>query len=339
MLEIRPELCTANVLNRITSEDIFRRYCENFVKIDKKFHSTLRPDDSKPSCMIGIVGGDLLYKDFGERGGLRAIQYVAKKYGVSYWNALQIINSDFSLGLGLLGDAVPVKPISPEVVEIHNKVKNTKKQETILKVKYREYRKYDLQYWQKFYWTKDMLLSVDIRPISHFWIHNAKNNFKMFVADKYAYTMDYYVHKDIFRRKIYQPTSDDMKFLGNVDDTIVQGYKRLDKNGDILIITSSLKDCGVFWRMGINAIAPNSESSFIPIKFLKKYKKRYNRIIIWFDNDYNKPDNPGLYHAKKFSQMYNLEYRHNLDNTAKDPSDYVELYGLESFVTYFNSVI
>ena len=338
MITVRPELCTETVLNRITSEEIFRRYCENFKAIDKKFHSTLRSDDSKPSCMIGVVGGDLLYKDFGERGAYRAIQYVARKYGVRYWDALQIINRDFKLGLGN-DSSTPFKPVSQEVVKIHEQIKATKKLETILKVKYRDYTLDDLSYWGQYYWTKEMLLSVDVRPISHFWIHNRKNNFRMFIADKLAYTQDYYVHKDVFRRKIYQPFNSDMKFLGNVDDTIVQGYKRLDKTGDILIITSSLKDCGVFWRMGYNAIAPNSESSFIPVEFLNKYRKRYDRIIIWFDNDYDKPDNPGVAHAQKFSTMYDLEYYHTPDNTAKDPSDFAKKYGLGSFISYFNSIV
>lgn len=321
---------------RITSEDIFRKYCENFVHLEIKFHSTFR-SDPKPSSIIGIINGDLLYKDFGEVGSYRAIPYVARKFGVSYRGALQIINRDFNLGLGT--STVALKPVSYEAQEYQKQVKSVIRRETILKVKARDYELKDLSYWGEYYWTLEMLKSVDIKPISHFWIDNERNNFKMFIPYGLAYTQDYYYHKGIFRRKIYQPHNKELKFLSNVDDTIVQGYKRLSKTGDLLVITSSLKDCGIFWRLGYDAIAPNSESTFIPEEFLFKYMERYKRVIIWFDNDYGKEKNPGVENAKKFSEMYGLEYYHNPDDTEKDPSDFAKRYGLATFREYFYSII
>jgi hypothetical protein len=335
-MEMRPDLNTENVLMRITSYDIFRRYCENFTSPEAKFCSTFR-SDPKPSCIIGIVGGDLLYKDFGETGSYRAIPYVARKFGVSYRDALQIINEDFSLGLGTSTKALT--PISHEAEQFQKKIKENVRKETILKVKYKDFSAKDLSYWGQYYWTLEMLKSVDIKPISHFWIDNERNNFRMFTPWGLTYTMDYYYHKGVFRRKIYQPFNKEMKFLSNIDETIVQGYKRLDKTGDMLVITSSLKDCGIFWRLGINAVAPNSESTFLPSEFLAKYMRRYKRVIIWFDNDYQKEGNPGVTNAKKFAEIYGIDYFHTPDNTEKDPSDFAKAYGLTAFKEYFYSVI
>lgn len=341
MIQIRPDLCTENVLKRVSSYDIFKRYCENFQEIGKFFCSTLRSDDTKGSACIDYIGNDLFYKDFGDyRKGCRSIVYVARKFNTDYYSALKIINRDFNLGLGnhnKIPDSLsPVKYSIPKENKKENQSSNT-----VIKIKYRNYTLEDLKYWAKYYWTVEMLKSVDIYPISHFWLDNHKNNFRLFTVpqNSLVYTMDYYFHREIFRRKIYQPFKPEFKFISNVDDTIVQGYKNLDRTGDILFITSSLKDCGIFWRLGYNAVAPNSESTFLPEKFLRKYKKRYERIIIWFDNDFNKKENQGIINAKKFSELYGMEYYYTPDNTEKDPSDFAFNYGLEAFYEYLKDVI
>lgn len=337
-MEIRPDLITKNVLARVTSYDIFKRYCEGFTHLNKKFRGTLRSDDTKGSALIGIIGDDLLYKDFGEVGSYRAIPFVAAKFGVSYRDALEIINRDFNLGLGYSDKNV--LPVSKTARVFYKNIKESApKRDTIIKVKYIDYTLEDLKYWSEYYWTVEMLKSVDIYPISHFWLDNSRNNFKLFKCNTLAYTMDYYYSKNIFRRKLYQPFNSEMKFLSNIDDTIVQGYKRLDRQGDILVITSSLKDCGIFWRLGHNAVAPNSESTFLPEKFLKKMKKRFKRIIIWFDNDFNKTENTGVKYAQHFAEKYELEYFYTPDNTEKDPSDFSKRYGIYEFMMYFNSKI
>jgi len=340
-MQIRPDLNTENVLKRISSYDIFKRYCENFQKIGRPFCSTLRSDDNKASCRIDYIGNDLLYKDFGDfMKGCRAIVYVARKFNTDYYSALLIVNKDFNLGLGLDNKAIQTN-VSPIKYDTTKSNKPNIETPTVIHVKYRKYHALDLLFWGQFYWTLEMLQSVDIYPISHFWLDNKRNNFRRITIpnDQLAYTMDYYTHRKVFRRKIYQPLNLKFKFVSNVDDTIVQGYKNLDKTGDILFVTSSLKDCGVFWRLGYNAVAPNSESTFLPEKFLRKYKKRYERIIIWFDNDFGKETNQGIINAKKFSEMYELEYCHTPDNTAKDPSDFVRDYGIGEFYKYLNYIL
>ncbi len=53
------------ILNAISQEEIFKRYCPNFKKINVKFSSEVR-DDPKPSCVIAPYNGVLWYKDFGD---------------------------------------------------------------------------------------------------------------------------------------------------------------------------------------------------------------------------------------------------------------------------------
>ena len=82
----------------------------------------------------------------------------------------------------------------------------------------------------------------------------------------------------------------------------IQGYKQLPKEGDVLFITKSMKDVMCFYEMGIPAISPSSESTFIPNKVLEQLKKRFKRIIILFDRD-----PAGIKYSRKMSKQTGLE--------------------------------
>jgi hypothetical protein len=332
MISIGPALITENVLTRVSSYDIFKKYCPNFRELNTFFKSEFR-EENNSSVRISVIGNDLLYKDFGEKESYRAIPFVARKFNTSYRGALEIINRDFELGLGDSLDGIEPKPVSKEVKKFYkNCEKISKKDVTTILVKRREFNLDDLSYWGKYYWTKEMLQSVDIAPISHFWIIKpAQNKNTLIRADKYAYTFDYYYHNKTFRRKIYQPYNKIIKFVSNVDFSIVQGYKRLHRTGEYLFITSSLKDCGPFWRLGYDAVAPNSETTFLPDKFINKMKKRFKHIIIWFDNDWDKSPNPGIESAQKYSEMFDIPFLITPNGSPKDPSDFCKRFGLREF--------
>ena len=340
MIKGRPILSKEIILSKITTEDIFREYCSPFNKIGEHFSSELR-DDKNPSCSIDWIRGDLLYADFGEGLKIRAIDYVMHKFGLTYWDALEKIYNDFKLENA--NDKFSNFHINNRSISSVNKnyaVVN-RKQPTIIRIKKRVdttqkiiYRPTDLSYWEDFYWTEWMLRESKTWAISHFFLNNYKTNYedKVYtVGNERAFAYDYYWHDGTMRRKLYFPDRKENKWISNVDDTIVQLVDVAPKTGDILFITSSKKDAGIFWRMQlesmfpdliVHGVAPNSESAFVPAKWLSKMKTRWKRIIIWYDNDWKSKDNPGVRHAKKFSEMYGLEYYYNPDNTPKDPSDF-----------------
>ena len=66
------------------------------------------------------------------------------------------------------------------------------------------------------------------------------------------------------------------RFISNVNNTIVQGWSLLPKNGsDILFVTKSYKDILTFNMIGYWAIAPNSEHSYIPERVMNKLKQKF----------------------------------------------------------------
>ena len=81
----------------------------------------------------------------------------------------------------------------------------------------------------------------------------------------------------------------------------------------------------------IHAVAPNNEGAFIPEAWFEKAKKRWKRIVLWYDNDWDKKENSGVLNAQKYSNKYNIPYFHNPDKEPKDPSDFAKKYNLEEF--------
>mgnify|MGYP000773108075 CR=1 FL=1 len=129
------------------------------------------------------------------------------------------------------------------------------------------------------------------------------------------------------RDRIYRPLADKYtKWRNNLTENDIQGFKQLPKTGDILIITKSMKDVMCLYEMGIPAISPSSESTFIPDKALEQLKKRFKRIIIMFDRD-----EAGVRYLRKISLKTGLEgLLINKKFKAKDISDAIKANDFET---------
>lgn len=314
-------LSVDNILTHVDPLRLFKFYCKNFQAADIKFSSEFRKDPI-PSCMISYYNGTYLYKDFGEEGALNIFQYISRKYSLRFNEVLQKINIDFGLQLSHLGEGTSFRPNSRTYKSIEVQNKDVIKYKTIINIKKREYLEHDLIWWNNQSWTKDMLLSAKINPITHFKFTSEKKGIKDFLnkCDDYSYSMDYYWNNDVFRRKLYFPMKEaHRKWLSNVDSTIVQGWDLLPKSGDLCIITSSFKDTGPFWRLMKYpiSIAPNNEGTFIPEKVFYKIKRRFKNVVLWYDND-----EAGLRMAKKHSQQYDIPFFFNPLGSPKDPTDF-----------------
>lgn len=321
-------LTKQNLLNKVTSYQIFKAYVKYFDQVGKPFKSEFR-DEKSPSCMIEMIGGDLLYTDFAE-GSYRALEFVMRKFNCSFKEALYIVNNDF--GLKLIGSNEDFSPQhSPIMIPEKEDVSFKEKSTTIIDVHYKRFEDADLFYWNQYGWTEEMLKMASIRPIDYYWltmIHKGMIKVPYASNRSLAYSYDYYMHEGIFRRKLYFPEKTGKeKWLSNVDNTIIQNWDLLPKSGgDILFITSSKKDCGPIYRLygGLhespywNAIASNSESQFICEPVFYKLRRRFDKIILWLDSD-----DTGIKNMKKFSSIYNIPWMSNplYCKCPKDQSD------------------
>lgn len=290
MYGIYKDLNKENILHAVTTYNIFKRYCLGFEQIDKSFKSPFRPDEKHPSAYIIYYNGDFLFKDFGG-GSYRAISFVMERFGLSFTEALQKINIDFNLGLdGLKSLNIGFKSNVFKTPEFNEK------EPSIITIKRRDFTEKDINYWNQYSIQKSTLYLFNVSAISNFTINNY-----LYFAEELSYNYDYYWENKIFRRKIYQPLSY-RKWFSN-GGAIVQGEGMLPKEGELLIITSSLKDAMTLYELGYTAIAPTSETSFVPDKYFIKQNSRFKKVLLFMDSD-----KTGIEANKKLSEKWKLDY-------------------------------
>lgn len=321
MFDVKEPLTIENILERINEYDIFKAYCPYFQDIDKKFVATLNRSKTEdyPSASITYYRGKLWYKDFGSPvKAMDCFSYIQAKYGVSFIRALSIINLDFNLGLK--GEELPRPSLNyvglPDTLYLRKE-----KESTIIRPKFRQWLKRDYNYWSYYYSiTKPTLESFEVRAVQWYFLNDT-----FIQGEKLTYS--YFVDEEDSVRyyKIYSPLSLTSKWITNCKAHHYQGYNQLPMSGDLLIITKSLKDVMVLYQMGVASIAPNSESSLIDDDFMRLLHRRFEKVILLFDND-----EAGIRGANR------IRYHHGIDSIiipyeyhAKDISDAVKLHGFD----------
>lgn len=312
------------ILQKIREYDIFKYYIPDFKEINKKFKSPFR-DDSDPSCCIQEWQGKLFYKDFGNGQSFNSIGFVQYKFGISYFEALSVISNDFNLGL----HSKIIEKKSMGYIGLSNQKVLTSPKNTIIKIKRREWNSFlDKQYWTEYGFSIKILNYFKVSPISHLWVGD---NYFVIKDDNPSYS--YTINQGKY--KILSPFGDkDKKWITNCSGNDIQGYHQLPSVGDLLIITSSLKDCMQLYKYGYNAIAPNSENSLIPEIFIEEFKSRFKEIIIFFDND-----SPGIKASEVYKDTYGFRSILVPDENTKDISDFYSVYGDDSTKLLLNEII
>lgn len=145
-----------------------------------------------------------------------------------------------------------------------------------------------------------------------------------------------YAYKVYNNFKIYRPLADKYtKWRNNLGQYDIQGFKQLPKTDNLLIITKSLKDVMCLYEMGISAISPASESTFIPDDVLDNLKKRFKHILICFDRD-----TAGIKYLRKISLKTGLKpLLVHKKWKAKDISDAIKLNGFENIKNWLYETI
>ena len=296
------------ILSKITEYDIFRYYCPNFKEIGYKFCSDLRSDKT-PTVAIVMWKNRLLYKDFGSEHAFNCFDYVAYKYNCKFYDALRIIDNDFSLNLSARNSEV--RFTMGYLGYAHN-VEVENKKIVIIKKRRRAWKLKDKTFWSKYFITRAILTKFAVEPVEYYWINN--NRFKCELSYAFKITTKY---------KIYSPF-DKVKWISNTNTKSIQGWKQLPDTGKQIIITSSLKDVMCLYTMGFLAIALQSEMQMPDEKLIKTLQDRFKSVLILYDNDFDNPNNPGQTMATKICNKYNLKNIYIPEEyQVKDISDYI----------------
>ena len=276
------------------------------------FKSPLRNDNHVTCSFFRGKSGNLYFKDFADGKCLTFEGVVMEKYNCSYHEALRIIAKDF----GFTSDA----PVKKQVIKIQPKFEGDK--QTFIRVEVKDFTEAELKWWNSFGITKEILNKFKVYSCKTVFL----NGYVYAQSAQHSPIYGYYFGKkeNIEQWRIYMPKRKEFRFIGNVSTKTIQGYKQLPKSGKVVVITKSMKDCLSMYSFGIPAIAPNSETQFLTETMLNDLKKRFQYIVVFYDNDI-----PGIKNMRKLRKKYpELNYffipRHY---EAKDFSDFYKKYG------------
>lgn len=303
------------ILSKVTEYDIYAKYIGQF-KVGMIYNSPFRKDKN-PS--FGIYYSkrtkQLLFKDHGTGECGNVVKFVSLFTGKTEYS-------------DILSDIVDKLNItnSTKLVSSKQYIPST---ETVIGVVRQEFTDVDINYWKQFNISVDTLKKFNVNSIKYYLCNGI-------VKGTYKRENPMYAYKVYNNFKIYRPLADKYtKWRNNLTDYDIQGYEQLPQKGDILFITKSMKDVMCLYEMGIPAVSPSSESTFLPKDVLEQLKTRFKRIIILFDRDTS-----GVKRSRKLSRETGLEAIFiNKKFKAKDVSDAVKANSFEEIKNWLNETI
>jgi len=295
-----------DLLEKVSDYDIYSYYLGS-IKPKKLINSPLRPDDKIPSFAIFPTNdGTLLFKDHGTGVAGNALKFL-KLY--------KDIDTREELERELLKIVKWVNPSQTTRKAV--RMAENSPSELNFGIVRQPFTEVDKQYWKQFHISMNTLKKFDVFSIKYFLCNDVVRGVYKNDSPMYAYKVD-------SRFKIYRPlASKYTKWRTNLNNTNIQGYAQLPPFGNLLIITKSLKDVMCLYEMGIAAVSPSSETTFLPDDVLESLKQRFKHIIILYDRDV-----AGVKNARQYSKQYGLDaiFVHKKFK-AKDVSDAVKANG------------
>lgn len=303
------------ILSKVTEYDIYEAYIGKF-KIGMIYNSPFRKDKN-PSfgCYYSRSSKQLMFKDHGTGECGNIIKFISLFTGITNY-------------ADILKDIVSRLKITNDTKLVSSK-QYISPTETIIGVVRQDFTLTDINYWSQFNISLQTLKKFGVSSIKYYLCNGIVKG--IYKDDNPMFAYKVYNHF-----KIYRPLGDKYtKWRNNLTELDIQGYKQLPKEGNVLFITKSMKDVMCFYEMGIPAISPSSESTFIPSKVLKQLEKRFKRIIILFDRD-----PAGVKFSRKINKQTGLEVMLiHKKFKAKDLSDAIKLNGFEEIKTWIKSKI
>jgi len=303
MYSILPTVNRDWILSRVEQEQLMERYTNVPIKINEKFHSPFRKDES-PSCVYYYnKAGKLFFRDFGKGRPMDCFEVACLINQCTFSEVLKIVTDDFNL------IQAPVKKKDYGHLELARRIAS---EPTNMSIEpYTLNGSWDLDhagmsFWQSVGVTPATLKKFKVFQLNQAWVNDRIVYRHSSTSPGFAYWMG----SDKY--KLYFPLRDKVRFLQNTD--IVQGYEQLPAEGPLLVITKSMKDTMLFHEYGVAACAPQSEVHPFADGVVDELKKRFKRIVLCYDYDYT-----GVKNTNKLRKQYDLEY--SFVEGAKDLSD------------------
>lgn len=305
------------ILQHTTQESLMTYYLGLPVR-KGLYKNPLRADNHITASFFKGRSGDIMFQDFALGKSYSFIDVVKEKYQCNYYEALRIIAKDLGLIDGKINKKQLIIPMPTFEEDKHSEIQ----------IEVKQFTKQELDWWNQFGIKEETLKKFNVFSANTVFLNGevfSKSSSRNFQFGYYFGKKD---GQEVW--KIYYPLNKKgkLRFLTNCPKDIIQGVRQLPKEGDIVVITKSMKDVIVFHELGIAAIAPNSENLFISNSQYNRLKDMYHKIIAIYDNDL-----PGLRAMNRFRRD-NPEMEITWlwiprKYGAKDISDLVKIIGFE----------
>lgn len=304
-----------SILSKVSEYDIYERYLGKF-KIGMIYNSPFRKDKNPSFGIYRGRQGNLMFKDHGDGVSGNVIKFVQLITGINDYQQILIkIHNDMRLTNNQIAKCI--REAEEEQIQ------------TVIGIVKQPYTLAGLRYWKQFGISSYTLKKFNVYSIKYYLCNGIVKAIYKDENPMFAYQV-----YDKF--KIYRPLGDKFtKWRNNLTDHDIQGYAQLPESGDLLIITKSLKDVMVLYEMGIPAISPSSESTFIPQDVLDIVLKRFKQVIILFDRDVAgvRQSRSNSLKTGLYAMFIHKKYK------AKDISDAVQLHGLKEIQMWLLSML
>ena len=316
-------------VRRVTTDyEVANKYL-GINSVPSNINSILR-EDKNPSLCIFPYKDSLFFKDFGTNQSGNIYQLFSLYWNIPLNQVYRKIYNDFTSA-------------NYKSCCCKNKISKTiikKKSNINIKVKIRDWKPWDIEYWSSYGISLKWLEYCDIFPISHIFLIHQNGEQLIISADKYAYV--YIERKDNkVSLKIYQPYSTNFKWMSKHDASVWDLWTKIPEKGDKLIITSSRKDALCLWaNTGIPSLSLQGEGYVPKEKVINQLKERYSKIYVFYDNDFKNKVNNGRNYGRILAEKFNLQQIEiPTEYKSKDPSDLYKNWGKEVFLNVINQLI
>jgi len=303
-------------LNEVPREWVFEHYLNLSEKLtgqDVKMNSVFSSKDKFPSMFVyyDITSMYYKYKDFSSGYQGDCIDLVQRLLSLpSRGSGAFRIMEAYSEYL-THNNYRPIKAYKP-----HGKYK-------VVDYMMRHWTNLDQNYWTPFGINSKMLDEYNVVPLTYYKMTKENpDETETTIVIKSNHLYGYFM-EDGSLYKIYQPKVEAKKFIKVRD--YIQGSEQLTFETKYLVINSSLKDLLGFNALGIGnieSVAPDSENTMINKVTITRYKKKYDKVLVLFDND-----EPGKKAMVKYKDVHDITPV--ILELEKDLSDSIKKHGIE----------
>ena len=285
----KPKISKELILSRFSEEQLMEYYLHLPVRRGL-FRSPLRRDKQPTCSFYRNNSGTLIFKDFATGQHLNVFGVVQEIFKCDYHEALRIIAND----MGIVRDRELHR--NPGKIN-ESPTKITDKEMSKIQVEVQDFTDLELKWWGKYGITLNILKKFNVYSCKHVFL----NGNLLAKSQQHCPIFGYYGKKyqGIELWRCYFPKRTSFRFITNWPSKKIQGYDQLPKEGKLLVITKSMKDCMTLYSCGISAIAPNSENLFVSDNMLNELKSRFKYVVVFYDND-----RPGLHNMARIRREH-----------------------------------